>query len=190
MKVKNLTNNSRKTKTLIKNTFAQMMSEKKELRKITVCELVKRANINRGTFYSYYNDIYGVAEEYEKELIDMFFTNSQLLSINSLEEFTDSFFQYIKENNENYKMLCNSDDFFFTAKKLSMLASSKLLEMCKNSPKLKNKDFLDIEINIFIEGLLWEYIKFCRGYSNNDIDKLYNYTKSWLKNFKQQRFGE
>lgn len=81
MKVKNLTNNSRKTKTLIKNTFAQMMSEKKELRKITVTELVKRANINRGTFYSYYNDIYGVAEEYEKELIDMFFTNAQLISM-------------------------------------------------------------------------------------------------------------
>ncbi len=190
MKVKNLTASSKATRALIKNTFAQMMSEKKELQKISVSELVRRAGINRGTFYSHYDDIYSVAEEYEKELINKFFIKTPLTDVKNVEAFIDSFFCHMKENHENYKMLCNSNDFFFTAKKLSMLASSKLLEMCKNSPKLKNKEFLDIEISIFIEGLLWEYIKFCRGYSNNDIDKLYNYTNSWIKNFKKQRFGE
>ena len=65
-----MNSSAKKTQSLIRNTFAMMISEKKELSKITVSELVKRANINRSTFYSHYDDIYGVAEEYENELID------------------------------------------------------------------------------------------------------------------------
>ena len=36
-----------------------MLSEKQEINKITVTEPVKRADINRGTFYSHYDDING-----------------------------------------------------------------------------------------------------------------------------------
>ena len=51
MKVKNLNKSSYKTRKLIKNTFAELLKEKKELNKITVSELSKRADINRSTFY-------------------------------------------------------------------------------------------------------------------------------------------
>ena len=43
MKVENLNSSSRKTKQLIKENFAVLMNEKKELHAITVTELVKRA---------------------------------------------------------------------------------------------------------------------------------------------------
>ena len=36
MKSKNLNNSSKKTKTIIRNTFAELLSEKKEINKITV----------------------------------------------------------------------------------------------------------------------------------------------------------
>ena len=62
MKVQNLNKSSQKTRKLIKSVFAEMLSEKRELGKITVSELLKRADINRGTFYSHYDDIYAVAE--------------------------------------------------------------------------------------------------------------------------------
>lgn len=73
MKAQNLNNSSRKTRRLIKKIFAEMLSEKKELGKISVSELCKRADISRGSFYSHYDDIYGVAEDYENEMIDTFF---------------------------------------------------------------------------------------------------------------------
>lgn len=165
-----------------------MMSEKKELQKISVSELVKRAGINRGTFYCHYDDIYSVAEEYEKELINKFFMKTPLTDVKNVEAFIDSFFGHMKENHENYKMLCNSNDFFFTAKKLSMLGSEKMLDMCLKSPSLKNKDYMETEINVSIQGLLWEYTKICRDSSNISLDELYSYTKAWLKNFKERRF--
>ena len=86
MKVKNLNNSSVKTKRLIKNTFIQMLSEKKEIGKISVSELVERAEISRATFYAHFDDIYDVVEEFEREIIDEFFTNAKLLATNDYEK--------------------------------------------------------------------------------------------------------
>jgi len=40
---------------------------KKDFRKITVTELTNKADINRGTFYLHYDDIYDLVEEMEHE---------------------------------------------------------------------------------------------------------------------------
>lgn len=69
MKAKNLNNSSLKTKEAIRTAFAEMVKEKQELNKITVTELVRRANINRSTFYLHYNDIYDIAAELEHSLM-------------------------------------------------------------------------------------------------------------------------
>lgn len=54
MKAKNLNASSVKTRNLIRDTFAELLYEKKNINKITVTELVQRADINRSTFYSHY----------------------------------------------------------------------------------------------------------------------------------------
>ena len=87
MKSQNINNSSRKTEALIKRVFAEMLSEKMELGRISVSELCKRCDISRGAFYSHYDDIYSVAEDYENELIDKFFDNEKLLNSNNFEKF-------------------------------------------------------------------------------------------------------
>ncbi len=183
MKVQNLNNSSRKTKRMIKKIFAEMLSEKKELDKISVSELCKRADISRGTFYAHYDDIYGVAEDYENELIDAFFNNIRLISSHSINEFIDSIFEYIRQNDENYRLLCKSNDALFIVKKLNDIATKKILELCKNDTRIKNTNYLDFDIKIFLGGLFFEYVRYCRGYSNIKIDDLYQYTKYWVQNF-------
>lgn len=190
MKAKNVNRSSIKTRALIKSTFAEMLSEKKEINKITVTELVKRADINRGTFYSHYDDVYGVAEDYENELIDKFFDDARLIGSQDIDSFTDSFFDYIKKNNENYKLLCNSNDFLFAAKKLTTIASSKFLEICFKDKNVINSEHIELEINVFIDGLVCEYVKYCRGLSATTPEKLYNYTKFWIKNFRTRIYGQ
>ena len=191
MKVQNVNKSSKKTKKLIKKIFAEMLSEKRELGKISVSELCARADISRGTFYSHYDDIYGVAEDYENEIIDKFFSDSRLLSPVGVGDFIGSFFQYIMENNESYKLLCKSNDFMFAAKKLAAIAANKITELSRSDPKMKNKDFLEIEINIFIEGTICEYVKYCRGYSAITPQDLYDYTKQWYEDFiKRHYFAE
>lgn len=187
MKAKNLNNSSKKTVKNIKKIFAEMLSEKKELGKISVSELCQRAEISRGTFYAHYDDIYGVAEDYENELIDVFFDNARLLTQKGPEQFVDTVFSYIRQNNENYKLLCRSNDLIFAAKKLTAIASPKFLELSYGDPRIRNRQYIELEINLFLDGLLCEYVRYCRDYTETTLDDLYGYTKYWLAGFIARR---
>lgn len=187
MKVKNLNRSSAKTKRLIKSVFAEMLSEYKEISKISVSELCARADISRGTFYSHYDDTYGIAEDYENELIDRFFDNTKLLEAANAEKFAEIFFQYIRENDGNYKLLCRSNDFLFAAKKLTTIATNKFLELCNRDERIKNKEYLALDIAVFVNGLLCEYVKYCRGLSDVTLDDLHLYTKLWIRLFVERR---
>lgn len=187
MKAQNLNNSSKKTRKLIKKTFAKMLSEKKELGKISVSELCKRADISRGTFYCHYDDIYGVAEDYENELIDAFFDNARLIGSVDIMNFIDSIFEFIRQNNENYRLLCRSNDFIFAAKKLTAIASGKLLQLSLEDARIIKKEYLELDLTVFLEGLFCEYVKYCRGYCTRTLDDLYSYTKYWVSNFIKQR---
>lgn len=187
MKAQNLNNSSKKTRRLIKKIFAEMLSEKKELGKISVSELCKRADISRGSFYSHYDDIYGVAEDYENEMIDAFFDNARLFESKDILHFIDSIFEFIRQNNENYRLLCRSNDFLFAAKKLTAIASGKLLELCHADGRIQNRTYIELDLQIFLEGLLCEYVKYCRGYSAKTLDDLYAYTKYWVGEFLARR---
>ena len=187
MKVKNMNNSSVKTRKLIRNTFIQMLAEKKEINKITVSALTERANISRATFYAHFDDIYGVVEEFEEELINTFFTNAKLFATDDYEKFFEVIFSFMKENDKIYKIICKSDSLVFAPKRLSAIAVSKLLELADNDSRITNKQFLELDIRIFFEGSLWEYIEYCRGQSAFTLDDLYAFTKEWYRKFMKER---
>lgn len=187
MKAKNINNSSRKTRRLIKRVFAEMLSEKKNLSNITVSELCIRAEISRGTFYSHYDDIYGVAEEYENELIDAFFDKTRHATSQNIMEVMDSIFEFIKQNDETYRLICKSNEIVFAAKKLTAIASKKLIEICQSDSRIKFCEYIELEIQIFLEGLFCEYMRYCREYSTVTLDELYEYTKFWVENFVKRR---
>lgn len=186
MKVRNLNNSSVKTRRLIKDTFIKMLAEKKEMSKISVSELTARADISRATFYAHFDDIYCVVEEFETELINKFFTNSKLLATDDYDKFFEIFFSFLKENDENYKMMCKSNDFLFSAKRLTALGINKLMELVDNDVNIKNRDFIEIEMSVFLEGLMCEYVKYCRGLTSITPDDLHEYSKQWYKNFMKE----
>lgn len=183
MKAKNLNNSSKKTRRLIKKTFAEMLSEKKTLSSISVSELCSRSELSRGTFYSHYDDIYGVAEEYENELIDAFFDKARMVNSHNIMQFVDSIIEYVRQNDENYRLLCKSNEFIFAAKKLTSVVSTKLIELCMEDDNIKKREYPETDIIVFIEGLFCEYTRLCRGYSKKTLDDLCEYTKFWVKNF-------
>lgn len=49
--------NAARSRHLIKQAFAELLNEK-DMAKITVTDIVERANISRGTFYAHYLDVY------------------------------------------------------------------------------------------------------------------------------------
>ena len=57
----------RKTKTRLLNCLTELMKEK-EVKDISVKELSDLADINRGTFYLHYRDVYDMLNKVEDEL--------------------------------------------------------------------------------------------------------------------------
>ena len=55
--------NSLRSKRLIRQAFAELMQEKQSIDKITVKEIIERADISKSTFYSHYQDIYALLED-------------------------------------------------------------------------------------------------------------------------------
>lgn len=61
----------RRTKTLLTNALIQLLKEK-NIKDITVTELCNAADVNRGTFYLHYRDIYDMMEQLENDLLDQY----------------------------------------------------------------------------------------------------------------------
>jgi AcrR family transcriptional regulator len=72
------------TKRVIKESLLNLL-ESNPLSKITIKEICNDAEINRGTFYRHYEDIYDLFEEIESEFIDQVYLKSEEeFSINTL----------------------------------------------------------------------------------------------------------
>ena len=98
----------RKTRAQLRAGLARLMY-KKNIREITVTELVDEVDINRSTFYLHYEDIYQMLESIEQEIMDEITTS---LEQNPIEPSADSqtqtfivhIFSYLEENRE----ICNA----------------------------------------------------------------------------------
>jgi len=59
----------RKTKKLLREALTELMSEKR-LENITIKNLTEKADLNRGTFYLHYHDIYDLLAQSEDEVLE------------------------------------------------------------------------------------------------------------------------
>ena len=76
----------------------------KELKKITVKELCDYANMNRGTFYLHYLDIYDLMDKTEQRMVDRIF-DGKIFDSNGLTENVYNAFEYIKQHKDEYKIV-------------------------------------------------------------------------------------
>ena len=65
----------RRTKHLIKQSLIELMYEK-PFKDITVTDITKRADLNRGTFYLHYIDIYDLLSKIENEILNIINQNN------------------------------------------------------------------------------------------------------------------
>ena len=83
---------AQKTRKALANALAELLTQK-ELHKITVQEICDKAELNRGTLYRHYLDVYDLYEKIEKETIVAF----ALLLLDAGEQPTVDFFKKIIE---------------------------------------------------------------------------------------------
>lgn len=103
MKDKKIDRRVRYTKKAIRESFLDLL-ENKPLEKISVTEICKNADINRGTFYSHYSDPFELKHCLEQELVDVLVEGAKnapsgrLTSLNAL--------TILKENKDLCRLFC------------------------------------------------------------------------------------
>ena len=178
MKVKNLNNSSTKTKKLIRNAFAELIQEHKELSKVTVSELVKRADINRGTFYNHYDSIYDVAEEFESEVFKVLLEDTKpLVSIEDIYVYLDDIISYLKENEDIYRLLLSSKEPLIFLERLKHSILDKLYTFLSTKTKLEKSDSLKFDITFYTDGIVNQILKFFNGSLEYSLDEISDYSK-------------
>jgi len=71
MENKNLDRRVRKTRTMLRQCLAKLLTRKK-IQEISVKEISEMADINRGTFYLHYRDVYDLLSHIESEMFEEF----------------------------------------------------------------------------------------------------------------------
>ena len=93
-----------KTRKAIKDALCELLVEK-ELHKVTVKEITDKADINRGTFYKHYLDVFDLYDKMEDDiLIDLGMLVLELESLRS-EQFFKHLIDYIDDNRPEFRMM-------------------------------------------------------------------------------------
>ena len=105
----------RYTKMVLKQNFLKMLRNT-PLETMTVKELCAAAEINRATFYRYYDDCFSLMEEIEREMLDDL---KKLIAEQDSRSALQKMLAKIKENKEIYCLLCSDNgDRYLTEKKI------------------------------------------------------------------------
>lgn len=101
-----------RSKNLIKKAVAKLIHEK-ELSKITVSDVIREADISRGTFYAHFPDIQSVFEQIETEEVKKLVNlvnraQSENTDIQDTNSFLSVIFNHLYSDFEYYRMLMQS----------------------------------------------------------------------------------
>lgn len=138
-----------RSKNLIKKAVAKLIHEK-EMTKITVSDIIREADISRGTFYAHFSDVDAVisqieAEEFKNlmEYVDRFGFENITTNVS---EFIMRICEYLSRDKEYYRMLTQSNILNNFIWRLLNAYYERLLENVLMNSSIKDKD----EANLYL----------------------------------------
>lgn len=167
--------NAIRSKKMIRKAFAELLNEKHDIDKVTVKEVVERADISKSTFYCHYEDIYAVIEEFGSEIVDLVKTTINEYSKVHKEEiapYLKKINTILKENESLYKMLMSSDLYFSFVYKIKQIIIENLSNDKRFDVLSKIKENREIQIDIIASGIIYTYVDYFKGNLNVSLDDL------------------
>lgn len=166
-----------KTKRAIHSAMTRLLSVK-PIEEITVTELSDAAEINRKTFYSYYNSVYMVAEEMEDEIVERFEDTLRKIDFETLLQDPQTTFntlaRIIASDLDFYEtILTNRNQVYFLQKIITSLKERIMaLYFDRNSKDFELQEYM---LEYIISGLVSVYQKWFKSGRKTDMEELSKY---------------
>lgn len=153
------------TKKIIKESLIELL-QTKEIHQITVTDICKKADINRGTFYTHYKDAFDLLQSIEDELFNQIV---QFIAETPVEEYGGSLLlkvlELISENKELCKILfCKQRDNRILERILSVASKADFEKVCSDS-----NDFVKSNLDYFIRYSVGGCISIIQTWIENDL---------------------
>ena len=120
--------NAARSRHLIKQAFAQLLNEK-DIAKITVTDIVERANISRGTFYAHYLDVYDLYAAIQSNIVEAIDETIDAVGMDNIildpSEVILTSIQFLEKNKNYYKLFLTSSHGEKLIQRIISLAEEK-----------------------------------------------------------------
>lgn len=147
----------RRTKQLIKQSLIELMHEK-PFKDITVKDITERADLNRGTFYLHYVDIYDLLSKIEDETLqaieEMMLDYRCKINMSSCYELLDELFSYIEDNRDLFEVLLHSQSEGIFLNKLQYLIKTMGLDLMNMIYKDTSRPHYCYFLSFVLNGVL------------------------------------
>ena len=157
MKESNMDRRIRKTKQQLRQSLTILLKQKR-IQDITVRELAELADINRGTFYLHYRDVYDLLNQIEDELLDELesvLSKYQPGSIlpNTAQIFTDVY-ELVQRNSELAGILLGDNGEWNFINRLNQILREKCLRDWVEHFRTENHETFDSYYIFIISGCM------------------------------------
>jgi hypothetical protein len=145
----------RKTRSQLRKCLSILL-ETKKIQNITVKELAQMADINRGTFYLHYKDVYDLMDHIQADLLKDF--DDILTTIapdtDNLVPFIEALFVFIYDNKDMSKIFIRDDLDSNFSNELRNKLQTCVFNKYKSSIKQKNMPYFELYYDFILSGTL------------------------------------
>lgn len=155
-----------RSRRMIREAYTALLKEK-DLSKITVTDIVTRADLNRATFYAHYPDVRGVTEEIENEIIE------KMMDVLKEFKFTNFFHnptplllkisRYLEEDAEFYQILIQTNGSDIFMEKLKKVFTDYMLNDSDIPENMRHSKMVELRVAYFAGGIVNLYKQYFRG---------------------------
>jgi AcrR family transcriptional regulator len=152
------------TKKIIKESLIDLLQHKK-IHEVTVTDICKKSDINRGTFYTHYKDTYDLLKSLEDELFNQI---SEYIEETPVEDYKDVLLlkalELIQENKELCQILFSKQMENNIMDRIIYVASKSKIDKLVSSSKVD-----DIFLDYFIKYSVGGVVSVVQTWLDNDL---------------------
>jgi len=173
-----------RSRKLIRQAFYEVLKEK-SFDKVTVTDIVKRADVNRSTFYAHYPDVMGVIEEIQNEIIE--YTQDFMKGIdfhdfyNDPKPYLQKIVKLVADNQELYRLLMSSSMAIKQMDQLKYILIDRTIETLEMPAGFKDKFELEFSIRFFMGGIVDVYTQWLYGIIDCSLEDLTDQLANMVK---------